>query len=84
MGQTIRLNGSSLTFAVGYHERTMRHSCEFKTKHKMRRGNKNSAFEKKRCVMLLHSSLNNIITSFLLTMANEKKFKKGPSTADKG
>lgn len=28
VGQTIRLNGSSLTFAVGYHERTMRHSCE--------------------------------------------------------
>ena len=27
VGQTIRLNGSSLTFAVGYHERTIRHSC---------------------------------------------------------
>ena len=34
VGQTIRLNGSSFTLAVGYQERTMRHSLKnHRTKH---------------------------------------------------
>jgi len=69
VGQTIRLNGSSFILAVGYHDSTMRHNCE--------------RTNKKNCIMRQGRSRKRMSDTnyhHLLTIANEKKFKKGPST----
>ena len=55
--------------AVGYHDSTMRHNCE--------------RTNKKNCIMRQGRSRKRMSDTnyhHLLTIANEKKFKKGPST----